>query len=271
MSRNTPTWQLPPGVSRGTWDYINSSAIAEQYDDFIRDNPLLELDVRRCAELVKRLSQQRAKPVQVVDLGCGTGRLAAALLPLGCQMINVDLSESMLAALESKILPKYASQSKCIHASIVDIADAVEAGSIDLAACLFSSLGMVRGRKYRREVLHGTFATLRTGGQLFLHAHNRYSGLFNPINWKWLFQSRIAGWSRRDTEFGDRVYNYRNLPKMFLHIYSARELIADLRHAEFTKIQLDPISPSGESMLPKTPGWQLRAGGFFATAVKEGS
>ncbi|HBE69673.1 MAG TPA: hypothetical protein DDW52_16125, partial [Planctomycetaceae bacterium] len=230
MSNRTPNWQLPPGVSRGTWDYVSSPAIAQQYDSFIKDNPLVRLDIELLKELV---DQQQAKQdeaqVHVLDLGCGTGRLGEVLLPMGVRMTNVDLSKSMLAVLQSKIQSQHIVHNKCICASFVDIAGVMEADSVDLVACLFSSLGMVRGRRYRRESLAGVRTVLRTGGQLFLHVHNRYNRLWSPVQWRWLIQSRVAGWSRGGAEYGDRVYSYRNLPSMFLHIYSARELVADLR------------------------------------------
>ena len=36
-----PTWQLPPGVSRGTWDYVSTPSIATEYDAFHGDHPLM--------------------------------------------------------------------------------------------------------------------------------------------------------------------------------------------------------------------------------------
>jgi hypothetical protein len=44
------TWQLPMGVSRGTWDYVTEPAIAKEYDRFHAGHPLLELDRKLIAE-----------------------------------------------------------------------------------------------------------------------------------------------------------------------------------------------------------------------------
>ncbi len=41
-----PTWKLPPGVSRGTWDYVQSRHIASDYDHYFADHPLLQLDMQ---------------------------------------------------------------------------------------------------------------------------------------------------------------------------------------------------------------------------------
>ncbi|MGI9428411.1 MAG: hypothetical protein ACR2NM_07130 [Bythopirellula sp.] len=37
-----PQWQLPAGVSRGLWDYVQSPAVADDYDDYFAFNSLFE-------------------------------------------------------------------------------------------------------------------------------------------------------------------------------------------------------------------------------------
>lgn len=85
-----PNWQLPEGVSRGTWDYICSEHIATEYDNYFADSPLMRLDI----EVVRRhlppmLSAE--SPPQIADLGCGTARVARALLPLGYRPMALTL------------------------------------------------------------------------------------------------------------------------------------------------------------------------------------
>jgi len=41
---NRPAWQLPPGVSRGLWDYVHAPHIADDYDDYFALNSLFETD-----------------------------------------------------------------------------------------------------------------------------------------------------------------------------------------------------------------------------------
>ena len=67
-----PTWQLPPGVSRGLWDYVHTPHIADDYDDYFAFNSLFETDGAV-------LNRHFDRPGLVADLGCGTGR---ALVPL---------------------------------------------------------------------------------------------------------------------------------------------------------------------------------------------
>ncbi|GAB5403134.1 MAG: class I SAM-dependent methyltransferase [Aureliella sp.] len=269
MTKSIPSWQLPPGVSRGTWDYISSAAIAEQYDAYVADNPLLELDQRLTLDLVAELQQIRStQEIVVADLGCGTGRIAQAVLPTGCRMMNVDLSKSMLSVLQGKIPVEYQEKNECVHASLVDVGQAIPASSVDLAVCLFSSLGMIRGREFRRRCLAGVYSCLKPGGKFLLHAHNRYLSLFDPGGLSWLARTRVSSLVGQDVEFGDRVYAYRNLPKMFLHIYSHRELLQDLRAAGFDHTSIRGVKATGEQLMLRRLGWTLRAGGFFATAEK---
>lgn len=264
-----PTWQLPTGVSRATWDYLQSEHIAGEYDEYFADSALMRLDMQVLRQRLSAVdvAADPDRPCVIADFGCGTGRVARELLPLGYHMVNVDLSPAMLREVESKTPVEYRHRSRCISANLVEIDQALQPASLDWGVCLFSSLGMIRGRQHRRRFLRGVRQTLKPGGTLFVHVHNRYRSLLDPGGPSWLTRSWLASRWDRQTEFGDRVYSYRRLPKMFLHIYSRRELCQDLRFAGLHNITVQPIDSTGSKLLP-TP-WlaqPLRAGGFFAFA-----
>ena len=42
--RSLSDWQLPPGVSRGVWDYTESAHIATEYDQYFADHAMMQLD-----------------------------------------------------------------------------------------------------------------------------------------------------------------------------------------------------------------------------------
>ena len=271
--RRTPHWQLPAGVSRGTWDYLQSDRIATDYDAYFADSPIMRLDIEVLRRYLPAVAESMAEEQRpwIADLGCGTGRVARALLPLGYRMINVDLSQAMLREVASRTPAELSHRVRCVHANLVEIDQALEPESIDFAVCLFSSLGMIRGRAHRRRFLSGVRRALKPGGGLMLHVHNRWLSLRDPGGLRWLATSWLGGLVNRDAEFGDRVYAYRGLPAMFLHIYSRRELLADLRAADLPAREVLAIAATGERLAePRGPlsRFVRPPGGFFALAFK---
>ncbi len=266
--KHTPHWQLPAGVSRATWDYLQSEHIATEYDAYFADSALMRLDIEVLKSRLPTVDPKR--PTIVADLGCGTGRVARELLPLGYRMLNVDLSPAMLREVDAKTPPEYRDRSRCIAANLVELDVALEPQSIDWSVCLFSSLGMIRGRQHRRRCLAGVHRALKPTGSFFVHVHNRFHSLLDPGGPRWLLSSWWASCLNREAEFGDRVYSYRRLPKMFLHIYSRRELLADLRAAGFKHLEILPIHATGQSLI-QGKQWlmNLNAGGYFAIATPE--
>jgi SAM-dependent methyltransferase len=269
-----PNWKLPTGVSRATWDYLQSEHIASEYDSYFADSAIMRLDMLVLRERLPQLdlaSAEKSSPCVIADLGCGTGRVARELLPLGYHMLNVDLSPAMLREVESKTPAEYRDRSRCVSANLVELESALEPASLDWAVCLFSSLGMIRGRQHRRRFLAGVRHSLKPGGTFFVHVHNRYRSLLDPGGPSWLLRSWLSSRWDRHSEFGDRIYSYRRLPKMFLHIYSRRELRHDLRAAGLENITIHPIDSTGSQLLaPALISRNLRAGGFFAFANRIG-
>src|SRR5947209_19991303 len=90
-----PDWQLPAGVNRGLWDYVQDAEVARGYDARLAGTPLLEAD-RRFVE------RHCPRPGRLLDLGCGTGRLLIPLALRGYWVLGVDLSAEMLAVAQEK-------------------------------------------------------------------------------------------------------------------------------------------------------------------------
>ncbi len=264
--RTRPAWQLPPGVSRGTWDYLHLPSIADDYDHYFRDHPLLTLDI----EIVRQFLPKNSGAI-IADFGCGTARVARALSPLGYRMLNVDLSRHMLRQ-ASQVAGAQAEQersevfSACVQANLVQL-EWLRDSVLDMAVCLFSSIGMIRGREHRQKFLSEVCRSLRFDAPLVLHVHNRLRSLLDPGGPAWLLKTRMSSWVTRDWEYGDRVYTYRGLPSMFLHIYSRRELIEDLRLSGFSQVQILPINSTADRLLPSATRFStIKAGGYFAIA-----
>ena len=69
---------------------------------------------------------------------------------------------------------------------------------------------------------------------------------------------------RRDVEAGDKYFAYHGVPNMFLHVFTRRELLRDLRHAGFAAERVIPLSI--ERRHPLRMPWlfgRIRAGGWI--------
>ena len=76
---------------------------------------------------------------RIVDLGCGTGRLAIPLAQAGFGVVAVDLSDEMLAIVGEKARVAGVSVDR-VKANLVDLSCFAD-HSFDAAACLFQTLG----------------------------------------------------------------------------------------------------------------------------------
>jgi len=252
-----PTWQLPPGVSRGLWDYVHAPHIAGDYDEYFAFNSLFDTD-----EAVLR--RQFQPPGLVADLGCGTGRALVPLARAGHRGLAVDLSEHMLQIVREKAAEE-GLPIDCVRANLVEL-DAVADHSVDYAMCLFSTLGMIRGRDNRRRALGHARRILKPGGRFVLHVHNYWFNLRDPDGPGWVIANLFSALFRREIEIGDRWFPYRGLPSMFLHVFRWRELAADLRAAGFRiveRIALD--APRRQALKRPWLFGALRTNGWIIT------
>lgn len=261
-----PSWQLPAGVSPGTWDYAAQPAIATEYDQYFADHPLFSLDQQLVLKHLPPPAEDGTSTV--ADLGCGTGRALVGLAASGYRGLAIDLSQHMLEVVQQKSTAQQLPIA-AVRANLVDL-NGIADQCVDHAVSLFSTLGMIRGRKHRIAALRHTHRIMRPGGRFVLHVHNIWSSLYDPSGPTWLCRSIGSSRKQSDHEFGDRVYQYRGLPNMFLHNFGLSELKADLRQAGFRIEQIFPLNLTASGVLPLRhilP--RLRAGGFVAVCCRD--
>jgi ubiquinone/menaquinone biosynthesis C-methylase UbiE len=262
--RPRPLWQLPLGVSPGLWEYAHTDFIATDYDNYFAFNRMFEFDEQ---VVLRSIERHGGKPGQwVADLGCGTGRALVFLARHGYRGLAIDLSQRMLQIVAQKARQEDLPIA-CLRANLVEL-DGLADQSIDHACSLFSTLGMIRGREYRRQLLRHVRRVLRPGGVLVLHVHNRWFNLYDPGGPWWLLRSYLDACLRPGCEVGDKVFPYRGLNNMFLHVFTKGELGRDLRKSGFRVRQWIPLDPRRHQQL-RWP-WlasRLRANGWIVVCT----
>jgi SAM-dependent methyltransferase len=253
-------WQLPPGVSRGLWEYLHDSALARRYDAALADTPLLTWDLAFVREHLP-------VPVRVIDLGCGTGRLSVALAQAGFSVVALDLSEEMLAIVGEKARQADVAIER-LKANLVDLRGIADQ-SFDAAACLFQTLGMIAGRDSRQRALTHVHRILRPGGRFVLHVHNRW---FNA--WTRHGRRLIAGdlWKSAlgRQESGDYLMPpHQGIAAMPMHVFTRHEICGLLRKAGFAIREVRPVALTDDGRL-RQPWWfsSLRSYGYLIAAER---
>jgi SAM-dependent methyltransferase len=252
-------WQLPPGVSRGLWDYLHDAALARNYDARLAGSPLLGLDIAFAA-------QHFSAPGWLIDLGCGTGRLIVPFARRGFRALGVDLSEEMLRVAGERAAAAGVSVHR-LKANLVEL-DGLRDEAFDYAACLFSTLGMVMGAAERRRVLGHAYRLLRPGGRFVLHVHNRWFNFWNPQGRRWLVADLVRSIGGKAA--GDRAMPvHQGVAGLSLHLFTRREVLRLLGEAGFRLLEVRPVSLREDGALPR-PWWfgWLRAYGYLIAAER---
>ena len=236
-----PDWQLPAGVDRGLHDYLRSAEMVNGYDAMMAISPLASVDCEFCERWFPA-------PGLLLDLGCGTGRLGRHFGPKGFDYVGVDLSDEMLAAAEAR---KSSERESFVKANLVEL-DAETFQNFDYAACLFSTLGMIRGREHREAVLRNAHRALRPAGRFVLHVHNRY---FHGLGFR--------GWRSGDIAMPQA---YGGAP-LTLHHYSLGEALRLMRGVGFRILEVLPVSAGGRLKQRRCVP-TLRSYGYLIAAEK---
>lgn len=245
-----PDWRLPPGVSRGLWDYLHDPAIARSYDERLADTPLVRFDQQFVLD-------HCPTPGRIIDLGSGTGRLAVTMARQGYWTLAVDLAAEMLKVTGEKATGAGVEVHR-LQANLVDLAG-LDDQSFGYAACLFSTLGMIAGMENRRRFLRHVHRLLKPGGVFVLHVHNRWFLLGTRHGRRLLVGNRLGG------EF--LMPPHQGLPAMPMYLFTRREIGQLVKQAGFQVMEIKPVGVEGPLRSPWRLG-RLRAYGYLIAARK---
>ena len=176
-----------------------------------------------------------SRPPTLLDVGCGTGRLARRLFDAGFSVVGVDISPS---AIEEASTLAVAGDlgGPLLRFDVADVSVAerprIDGSPFDVVVCQLV-LSIVGGVRERENLLRHLLAHLRPGGNLYLSA----SGVSDSIN---------AGYARLYADDAPRTgepYSYysrddKGTILYTTHHFSAEELVALLEAAGYAEIRV---------------------------------
>jgi len=246
-------------VAPGTLRYVTSPRIAYEYDDFFAGNELFKFDVELLDEFFP-------KPGRLLDLGCGTGRHVVGFARRGFDVTGVDLSAFMINESAEKLRAE-GLDAELIHGNVMDLRE-IAPGPFDYAICMFSTLGMIDTQAHRLNLVRAIAGSLRDGGLLALHVHNRFYNLFFPQGRLWLVRNAFEA-ALGLCEAGDKVTEYRGVAHFYLHIFSLREIRRLLRAGGFDVVREVCLNDARDGEFgPRVRFRRIRANGFVVLARK---
>lgn len=139
--------------------------LAEIYDQQ-RTGEFAKAAFKRITEILKR---QGVQPGVVVDLACGTGRLANLFAAKGWTVYGVDISKSMLAIAE-KSSRKGRKKVQYIRG---DMRRWSKAKLADLVTCTYDSLNHLLSKPDLQKVFRNVYRTLKPGGIFLFDINNQ--------------------------------------------------------------------------------------------------
>ena len=177
-----------------------------------------------------------ARPPTLLDVGCGTGRLARRLFDAGFSVVGVDISPTAIDEARSLAVPSEGGGA-FLRFDVADVSAAerprIDGAPFDVVVCQLV-LSIVGGVLERENLLRHLHEHLRPGGGLYLSA----SGVSDSIN---------AGYARLYADDGPLTgepYSYYSRDEKgtilyTTHHFSAEELVGMLEGAGFVEVHID--------------------------------
>jgi SAM-dependent methyltransferase len=111
-----------------------------------------------------------AAPQRVLELGCGTGRVALALAARGHQVVGVDISEPMLRIAQAKRKRLLSAQARNVHFLLHDMLTLALPLRFHAVISPYYAINHLEGRPQRAQAVATIARHLAPGGIAIIHA-----------------------------------------------------------------------------------------------------
>jgi len=248
------TKRMYPSIKK----YVTTPSVALEYDSYFKETKLFQFDT----QILERYITEKKS---IIDLGCGTGRHLLHFARKGCPVFGADLSEHMLRCSAEKLRKENLS-AKIVRANLLEIP--FKDDSFSYGLCMFSTIGLISGKRNRGAFLKEARRILQPGGLFFVHVHNRLFNVFDSWGRRWLVRTYILS-PFKGIEIGDKIFDYyRGIRNMYLHVFTLGEIKRALRRAGFNVEKVHFINEPRDAELQGRFFKSWRSNGFILVARK---
>lgn len=175
---------------------------------------------------------------KVLDLGCGAGREAFVLAERGFETIGVDIAPNMIKYAKECAKKHKISNVKFLAKDITKLD--YPQNYFDYIILPTQTIEHIKGTNNRINLLKQCNNFLKPDGIMFFTTHERKSGF--KFWWFWKMGEIKAIFKKPDEELGDAWIESNNpenkmQEKMFLHFYTKKEAISEIKSAGLSLIE----------------------------------
>ena len=134
-------------------------------DEFYRDPAIYDIEYRKLTEDIDHYTRLARESGEVLELGCGTGRLTLPMARTGARMVALDLSSAMLGRLREKLAAEDDLDVTVVHG---DFRTLDVEGTFPLVTLPFNAIHHLFDAAEVLELFHRVQDHLQAGGRFAL-------------------------------------------------------------------------------------------------------
>lgn len=138
----------------------------------IYDELMANVDYPKWAQFMSDLAEKQGeKPINILELGCGTGNITLELLKMGYEVVGVDISEEMLEIAREKTAD-FGEKAILITQDITDMD--FDVYEIDCVMACNDTFNYIVEKEELASLLDYLYPRMKKGGQLVFDISSRY-------------------------------------------------------------------------------------------------